>query len=81
MSIDRLSQLKSLRLYGMATAWSELLAEGPRLPMQPEAWLDRLIDAEQTDRQVMLPLFCGVLSSRLTRLFCAVPRTSVSRIA
>ena len=50
MSIDRLSQLKSLRLYGMATAWSELLAEGPRLPMQPEAWLDRLIDAEQTDR-------------------------------
>ena len=30
---------------------------------------------------LMLPLFCGVLSSRLTRLFCAVPRTSVSRIA
>jgi DNA replication protein DnaC len=52
MSIDRLTQLKSLRLYGMATAWSELLAEGPRQPMQPEAWLDRLIDAEQTDRQV-----------------------------
>ena len=49
---DRLAQLKSLRLYGMATAWSELLAEGPRQPMQPEAWLDRLIDAEQTDRQV-----------------------------
>ena len=68
MSIDRLSQLKSLRLYGMATAWSELLAEGPRLPMQPEAWLDRLIDAEQTDRQVRslrylrLPLKSGVLS-------------------
>lgn len=52
MSIDRLAQLKSLRLYGMATAWSELLAEGPRQPVQPEAWLDRLIDAEQTDRQV-----------------------------
>lgn len=31
--------------------------------------------------ELMLPLFCGVLSSRLTRLFCAVPRTSVSRIA
>mgnify|MGYP003551185959 CR=1 FL=1 len=30
---------------------------------------------------LMLPLFCGVLSSLLTRLFCAVPRTSVSRIA
>jgi DNA replication protein DnaC len=52
MSIDRLAQLKSLHLYGMATAWSELLAEGTRRPMQPEAWLDRLIDAEQADRQV-----------------------------
>ena len=52
MSIDRLAQLKSLHLYGMATAWSELLAEGTRRPMQPEAWLDRLIDAEQADRQI-----------------------------
>ena len=52
MSIDRLAQLKSLHLYGMATAWSELLAEGVRRPMQPEAWLDRLIDAERADRQV-----------------------------
>ena len=32
-------------------------------------------------REVMLPLLCGVLSSLLTRPFCAVPRTSVSRIA
>ena len=31
--------------------------------------------------QLMLPLLCGVLSSLLTRPFCAVPRTSVSRIA
>jgi hypothetical protein len=52
MSIDRVAQLKSLHLYGMATAWAELLAESVRRPMQPEAWLDRLIDAEQTDRQV-----------------------------
>ena len=52
MSIDRLAHLKSLHLYGMATAWAELLAEGSRRPMQPEAWLDRLIDAEQADRQV-----------------------------
>ena len=49
---DRLAQLNALRLYGMATAWSELLAEGPRRPMQPEAWLDRLIEAEQADRQL-----------------------------
>jgi len=52
MSIDRLAQLKSLHLYGMATAWTELLAEGVRRPIQPDAWLDRLIEAEQADRQV-----------------------------
>src|ERR1700760_1738575 len=50
--IDRLAQLNALHLYGMATAWSELLAEGPRRPVQPEAWLDRPIDAELADRQV-----------------------------
>ena len=47
-----LAQLNALHLYGMATAWNELLAEGPRRPMQPEAWLDRLIEAELADRQV-----------------------------
>ena len=52
MSIDRLAQLQALHLYGRATAWGELVAEGPRQPMQPEAWLDRLIEAEQADRQV-----------------------------
>ena len=36
----------------MAAAWGELLAEGPRQPMQPEAWLDRLIEAELADRKV-----------------------------
>jgi DNA replication protein DnaC len=51
-SPDRLTQLKALHLYGMATAWSELLAEGPRRLMQPEVWLDRLIEAELADRQV-----------------------------
>lgn len=49
--IDRVAQLKSLQLYGMAAAWSELQAEKPRQPSAPEAWLDRLIDAEQQDRQ------------------------------
>ncbi len=52
LGIDRLAQLHALHLYGMATAWSELLAEGPRRPMQPEAWMDRLIEAELADRQV-----------------------------
>jgi DNA replication protein DnaC len=50
--VDRLAQLNALHLYGMAAAWSELLAEGPRRPVQPEAWLDRLIDAELADRHV-----------------------------
>ena len=52
LGIDRLAHLNALHLYGMATAWSELLAEGPRRPIQPEAWMDRLIEAELADRQV-----------------------------
>ena len=43
--------------------------------------LSEEIVATNRELALMLPLFCGVLSSRLTRLFCAVPRTSVSRIA
>jgi hypothetical protein len=31
---------------------SRRIAEGPRRPVQPEAWLDRMIEAELTDRQV-----------------------------
>ena len=52
MSIDRAAILKTLQLHGMATAWRELLAEAPRQPSPPEVWLDRLIEAEQADRQV-----------------------------
>lgn len=51
MSIDCLARLKALHLYGMATAWNELRAETPRLPPQPEVWLDRLLSAEHADRQ------------------------------
>ena len=50
--IDHIARLKSLHLYGMAAAWSELQAEKPRQPPAPQAWLDRLIEAEQRDRQV-----------------------------
>ena len=52
LGLDRLAQLKALHLYGMATAWNELLSEGPRRPVQPEAWLDRLIQSELADRQI-----------------------------
>jgi DNA replication protein DnaC len=51
MTDERLSQLKALHLYGMASAWSELQAEAPKRPVSPEIWLDRLIAAEQADRQ------------------------------
>lgn len=52
MPIDRIAQLKLLQLHGMATALQELQAEVSRQSMRPEVWLDRLIEAEQADRQV-----------------------------
>ena len=52
MSIDHSIQLKSLQLYGMATAWSELQAEKPKQAHRPDVWMQRLISAEQTDRQL-----------------------------
>ncbi|AMK75599.1 MULTISPECIES: IS21-like element helper ATPase IstB [Methylomonas] len=53
MSIDRMLQLKTLHLYGMAAAWGEWQAEysHQQKPVMPEVWLDRLIHAEQADRQ------------------------------
>jgi IstB-like ATP binding protein. len=53
MSIDRAAQLKTLHLYDMAAAWSEWQAEYAlqQKPVMPEVWLDRLIEAEQVDRQ------------------------------
>jgi len=52
MSIDRTAQLKTLHLFGMAAAWSEWQAEyAQKNPVMPEVWLDRLIEAEQADRQ------------------------------
>ena len=53
MSIDRALHLKKLHLYGMAAAWSEWQAEvgSQQKPVMPEVWLDRLIAAEQADRQ------------------------------
>jgi DNA replication protein DnaC len=52
MSIDYATRLKTLKLYGMATAWSELQAEQPRQAHRPETWMERLLVAEQTDRQL-----------------------------
>lgn len=52
MSIDHATSLKALQLYGMATAWSELQAEKPKQTHRPESWMECLITAEQTDRQL-----------------------------
>jgi DNA replication protein DnaC len=49
--IDRLHLLKGLQLQGMAIALSELLAEHPRSSKAPEIWIDRMIEAEITERQ------------------------------
>lgn len=52
MSTDYTLPLKALQLYGMATAWAELQAEKPRQVHRPETWMERLVLAEQTDRQL-----------------------------
>jgi DNA replication protein DnaC len=52
MSIDLLTQLKTLHLHGMAEAWAEIQAEAPRQPpLSSERLLRRLLQAETTDRQ------------------------------
>lgn len=52
MSTDHVTSLQALHLYGMATAWSELQAEKPKQAHRPESWMERLIAAEQTERQL-----------------------------
>jgi len=52
MSIDHATGLKALQLFGMAAAWSELQAEKPKQAHRPESWMERLIAAEQTERQL-----------------------------
>ena len=52
MSIDYATNLKALHLYGMAAAWGELQAEKPKQVHRPESWMECLIAAEQTDRQL-----------------------------
>jgi DNA replication protein DnaC len=52
MSIDYAASLKALQLYGMAAAWSELQAEKPKQAHRPEVWMEKLVEAEQIDRQL-----------------------------
>jgi DNA replication protein DnaC len=51
MTISEYTQrLQALGLYGMAQAWQELQAQSSRQQMSIHTWLDRLMDAEQADR-------------------------------
>jgi hypothetical protein len=50
MANELMAEFKSLRLYGMATAFEELLAERPRKDTDPVAWISRLVEAEQVER-------------------------------
>lgn len=44
-------ELKNLRLYGMAGAWGELVAQGESAGLQTAGWLiEHLLDVEHTDR-------------------------------
>jgi len=48
---DIATELKNLRLYGMAGAWDELLAQGESAGLQSARWLvEHLLDVEHTDR-------------------------------
>ncbi len=52
MSIETLERLKSLKLYGMAQTWPELLGRHRGHPFEPEAFVRELIAAECADREV-----------------------------
>ena len=51
MSTDVLLELKGLRLYGMASAWGDLLGQGETAALQSARWLlEHLLQAEGVDR-------------------------------
>ena len=48
---DLIAEFKTLRLQGMASAWDELVAQGPSSGVEASRWLiEHLLQAEQTDR-------------------------------
>ena len=48
---DVAAELKSLRLYGMASAWEEIAAQGNSAGLQSARWLvEHLLQSEHTDR-------------------------------
>lgn len=51
MLAELTQRLKALHLYGMAAELTEMGVERLRKPEPPEVWLQRLVDAESTERQ------------------------------
>ena len=50
---DIVAELKALKLYGVAGAWSDLAANGNGASLEASRWLvEHLLDAETTDRSV-----------------------------
>ena len=48
---DVAAELKELRLYGMAGAWEEIVAQGNTADVESSRWLiEHLLQAEHTDR-------------------------------
>lgn len=48
---DIAAQLKALRLYGMASAWDDIVAQGAQMTIDSSRWLiEHLLAAEETDR-------------------------------
>jgi DNA replication protein DnaC len=48
---DVVADLKTLRLYGMVSAWEEIIAQGTQAAVESSRWLvEHLLEAEQTDR-------------------------------
>ncbi len=52
MSHDVIARLRDMKLYGMASQWSELSARARQHQLPPEQWFGELLQAETTERQV-----------------------------
>jgi len=52
MSNEIVARLKTLRLWGMAQTWPELLAQARHTNFEPERFMDQLICAEGAEREV-----------------------------
>jgi DNA replication protein DnaC len=52
MTQEIISRLKTLKLYGMAENWPELIARCRHAALEPEQLMKQMLDAEQADRYV-----------------------------